>query len=349
MRLFAVLLIAISHLLSFLTPGHFSPQGQVLTGYDLIAAVNALRSANGLKAYSIDPLLMLSAQTQADYLASQAPGPVSGHVGPGGSDADARAKAVGFPYVAGLDINENWASMQIGTSFDELFNGGWSDAAHQHTMLHQYGQLAGAGIAVSGDRMYIILNVAAYWGDSGKTPWPTSSGVGQSGTPGGVSQYIAPVKIATPLADGSVIHQVQSGQSLWSIAIKYGIKIDTIRRLNNISPDGTIQIGQKLIIRGPGLSTPTPMQMTDTPSLSDFLPPGAEAQIVSTPIFTPSSEAQVISTPVLPPRSEAQIISTPISILPASPPQLVDPTGIFLILFALCGAGLVLVSIGLRR
>ena len=321
MRHFAVLLIVISHLLTFLTPGYSSPQGQAPSGYDLIAAVNALRASQGLNAYGVDPLLMLSAQMQAEYLASQAPGPVSGHVGPGGSDADARALAVGFPYVAGLDINENWASMPIGSSFDELFNGGWSDAVHQHTMLHQFGQLAGAGIAVSGDRMYIILDVAAYWGDAGKTPRPTSSEAGQPGNPGGVSQYIAPVKIATPLADGSVVHQVQSGQSLWSIAIKYGVKIDSIRRLNNISPDGTIYIGQKLKIRASGISTPTALQITETPSLSDFLPP----------------------------RSEAQIVSTPISYPTASPPQTVDPNGIFLILFALCGAGLVLVSIGLRR
>ena len=321
MRLFAVFLIVISHFFTFLTPGHFSSQGQVPSGYDLIAAVNALRASHGLNAYGIDPLLMLSAQMQAEYLASQAPGPVSGHIGPGGSDAEARASAVGFPYVAGLDINENWASMQIGASFDELFNGGWSDAAHQNTMLHPLGQLAGAGIAVTGDRMYIILDVAAYWGDAGKTPRPTSSGVGQPGNPGGVSQFIAPVKIATPIADGSVIHQVQSGQSLWSIAIKYGVKIESIRRLNKISPDGTIYIGQELIIRGPGLSTPTPLQMTDTPSLSDFMPPKSEAQVVSTPIASPT----------------------------ASPPQTVDPNGIFLILFALCGAGFVLIFIGLRR
>ena len=349
MRLFAVFLIVISHFFTSLTPGHFSSQGQVPSGYDLISAVNALRASNGLPAYGIDPLLMLSAQMQAEYLASQAPGPVSGHIGPGGSDAEARASAVGFPYVAGLDINENWASMQIGASFDELFNGGWSDAAHQHTMLHPLGQLAGAGIAVTGDRMYIILDVAAYWGDAGKTPRPTSSGVGQPGNPGGVSQFIAPVKIATPIADGSVIHQVQSGQSLWSIAIKYGVKIESIRRLNKISPDGTIYIGQELIIRGPGLSTPTPLQMTETPSLSDFMPSRSEAQVVSTPILTPSSEAQVVSTPILPSRSEAQIVSTAIPSPTASPPQTVDPNGIFLILFALCGAGFVLIFIGLRR
>ncbi len=317
MRLIAALLIIFSNLSTF-----FSPDvAQAPSGYDLIAAVNALRASKGLTAYAIDPLLMLSAQMQAEYLASQAPGPVSGHVGPGGTDADARAKAVGFPYVVGLDINENWASMPVGSSFEDIFNGVWNDSAHQHTMLHQLGQLAGAGIAISGDTMYIILDVAAYWGDAGKTPWPTSSGYSAPGTPAIVSQYIAPVKVATPLADGSVTHQVQSGQSLWSIAIKYGVKIDSIRRLNNISTDGTIYMGQKLIVKGPGLSTPTVSQVTETPSLSDFLPP----------------------------RSDAQIFTTPTPLPTIKPTQIFDPTGFFLFLFVLCGAGLVLVFIGMNR
>jgi LysM repeat protein len=108
---------------------------------------------------------------------------------------------------------------------------------------------------------------------------------------------------------------------LWSIAIKYGVKIDSIRRLNNISSDGTIYMGQKLIIRGPGLSTPTVSQVTETPSVSDFLLPRSEAQIVSTPIFLPTT----------------------------SPPQTIDPTGFFLFLFVLFGAGLVLVFISMSR
>jgi LysM repeat protein len=118
-----------------------------------------------------------------------------------------------------------------------------------------------------------------------------------------------------------VIHQVQSGQSLWSIAIKYGVKIDSIRRLNNISPEGTIYMGQKLIIKSPGSNTPMISQVTETPSMSDFLPSRAEAQIVSTPSPIPT----------------------------VSPPHSFDPTGLFLFLFVLCGAGLVLVFIGMNR
>lgn len=322
MKLVSVLLFLFAPFISFITLSEDITQAQLPSGYDLIAAVNALRAHHGLPPYHIDPLLMLSAQMQADYLASQAPGPVSGHEGPGGTDADARALAVGFPYVQGLDINENWAAMPVEMSFTEIFNTVWSDSAHQHTMLHQRGQLAGAGVAIAGDTMYLILDVAAYWGDAGKTPWPTSSAFGATGSTPGISQYIAPVKVATPRADGSIVHQVQSGQSLWSIAIKYGVKIDTVRALNHIAPDEMIYIGQKLVIQAAGQKTAAPILETATPSLSDFLPPKTQFHHTSTPVLAGEIPRQSMG---------------------------IDPSGIFFLLFALAGAGLVLVFIGMRR
>ena len=322
MKLISVLLVLFAPFISFITPLENIAQVQVPSGYDLIVAVNALRANHGLSPYQVDPLLMLSAQMQADYLASQASGPVSGHVGPGGTDADARALAVGFPYVQGLDINENWEAMPVGMSFAELFNTDWSDAAHQHTMLHPRGQLAGAGIAIAGDTIYLILDVAAYWGDAGKTPQPTSSAYGATGGTTGVSQYIAPVKVATPQADGSIVHQVQSGQSLWSIAIKYEVKMDTIRALNHIAPDEMVYIDQKLLVQAAGQKTAAPILQTVTPSLSDFLPPQAQVKHIPTAFLER----------VIPIQSSR-----------------VDPSGIFFLLFALAGAGLVLVFVGMRR
>ena len=94
------------------------------SAYDVIAAVNNLRASHGLPAYDVDPILMLAAQTQADYLAST-PTFGSGHVGPGGTDADARAIALGFPYVQGLDINENWGMLQEGEPIETLIFGMW--------------------------------------------------------------------------------------------------------------------------------------------------------------------------------------------------------------------------------
>jgi len=79
---------------------------QALAPYDVVSSVNSLRASYGLPPHAVDGLLMLAAQGQADYLASIASNVGDGHVGFGGTDADARALAVGYPYVEGLDINE---------------------------------------------------------------------------------------------------------------------------------------------------------------------------------------------------------------------------------------------------
>jgi len=150
-----------------------------LTSYDVITAVNALRASYGLTPYTVDNLLMLAAQGQADYLASIAQNIGNGYIGPGGTDADARALAVGYPYVEGFDINENWASIPLGMSIESLIATGWSDDVHMHTMLHEHDQHIGAGVAVSGSTAYIVVvDVVAHWGDAGLTPQPVNSASG---------------------------------------------------------------------------------------------------------------------------------------------------------------------------
>lgn len=225
---------------------------EVPTAYDLIDAVNAYRSANGLPILYIDPLLMLSAQMHAEYLASQGNW-VSGHVGAGGTDADARAAAVGYPQVPGLDINENWAMVPVTYDLNSLIRGLWGDPAHTHTMLHWQGQHVGAGVALKGDQQVVyVLNVAAFWGDGGLTQQPTSGaypGLARGDTAMSLSQYMAPVQIEDPDERGWVIHHVLPGQTLWTIATTYGVKIDDILRLNALSSDSMIYVGQELLIK----------------------------------------------------------------------------------------------------
>ena len=67
--------------------------------FDLVNAVNALRSANGLAPYSISPILMYTAQAQADFLA--ATGSMS-HTGPGGSGLTDRLLAASYPLAGEL-------------------------------------------------------------------------------------------------------------------------------------------------------------------------------------------------------------------------------------------------------
>jgi LysM repeat protein len=75
---------------------------------------------------------------------------------------------------------------------------------------------------------------------------------------------ILPVKIATPDAEGKVFHEVQAGQSFWSIAIAYQITIRDIEVWNNTSRDVPLKPGQRLFIpdeNTAGYATPTPFGM----------------------------------------------------------------------------------------
>ena len=258
-------------------PVHAAPL-RIPTAYELIDAVNAYRIANGLIPYAIDSLLMVSAQTHAEYLASQSDS-LSGHVGAGGTDADARAAAVGYQQVPGLDINENWASLPISADLDTLLYTVWGDSQHTHTMLHQMGQHVGAGVAVSGDNVIYVLDVAAFWGDAGLTVQPTSDAYpGLSGGSISVSQYMAPVEAAEPDDEGRVIHTVLQGQTLWSIATTYEVKIDQIRQFNGLTSESMIYAGQKLLIK-----------MIPTPSMVPTTTTGVLFENRSTPLLTMTS------------------------------------------------------------
>ncbi len=263
----------------------------VPTAYELIDAVNAYRAANGLAALAIDPILMISAQTHAEYLASQSDS-VSGHVGAGGTDADARAAALGYPQVEALDINENWASLPASVDLNTLIYSVWGDSQHTHTMLHQMGQHVGAGVAVSGDNVIYVLNVAAFWGNGAYTVQPTSdaypgltSGDASSAS---ISQYIAAVTVADPDKDGKVYHQVLQGQTLWSIATAYGVTTDQIRQLNGLTSESMIYMGQKLLI----MIIPTPTMVPTTTIGILYANSTPLPGLTHTPTLSPPAESQ---------------------------------------------------------
>jgi LysM repeat protein len=76
---------------------------------------------------------------------------------------------------------------------------------------------------------------------------------------------MVPVSLATARPDGDVIHQVQYGQTLWSIAIAYGVKIDNIKRLNNLGSNEVWTNQQLLIEKGATQPASTP-EATPEPS-----------------------------------------------------------------------------------
>jgi len=114
------------------------------------------------------------------------------------------------------------------------------------------------------------------------------------GTP--APQDIVPVTPSTPEADGSIIHEVQYGQTLWMIVEAYGVDRDELVRLNNLSGTNPILFpGQKLIIR----LAPTP---TITPTFTSTLRPPTRTPTLSPTPVTPRPTRTITPIPSPTPR-----------------------------------------------
>lgn len=215
------------------------------TSNELIAAVNSLRIANGLPPYNSHPILMQIAQAHADYMA--ATGSVT-HYGPNGERPFQRALNAGYPVAGDLSLGGYFSENILAGQFTperavQIWQG---DAPHLNTMLSPNLQDIGAGVTKVGDFIYYVIDVSV----ASDTPinFTPSVPVGAPITPG-ISQFIVPVVTSTPDESGLVYHDVQSGQSLWAIAIAYETKIDEIRRINNLLADAPIYPGDRLLVR----------------------------------------------------------------------------------------------------
>jgi len=62
-------------------------------------------------------------------------------------------------------------------------------------------------------------------------------------------QYIIPVARSTARPDGDVVHEVEYGQSLWSIAITYGTTIEQIQTWNNLGTSNIVYEQQMLLVQ----------------------------------------------------------------------------------------------------
>lgn len=86
---------------------------------------------------------------------------------------------------------------------------------------------------------------------------------------------------ATPQPDGSIVHVVQEGETLATIAEAYGVSMAEIRALNGLAPTANLIFpGERLIIR----IAPTP---TETPTITPTVPRPTRTPTPVTPTRTP--------------------------------------------------------------
>lgn len=261
------------------------PAGSRPNAYDVIDAVNALRSQHGLPAYNIHAILMQTAQMQANYMA--ATGQVT-HYSADGSRPFQRALAAGYPVAGDLSLGGFFSeNIQAGTdlSAQEAVDAWTGDAPHLNTMLSPNLQDIGAGVAQDGNYYYYVIDAGLASG-SAVSYTPQAGGTSVAGS-GEATIPVAIVSTANEM--GAVLHVVEPGQTLWQIALAYQVKVEEIRRLNNLGSDNTIYVGQKLLIRRgitPTPPTPTPTRTLD-PSTSTPLPPFELFTETPSPTITP--------------------------------------------------------------
>ena len=237
---------------------HPAPSNQV-SAYELILAMNTLRVSYGLPALIEDPIVNAVAQSTA---ATMAANNMSWHIG----NVRGRIAAAGYGGGGTVWATENFAVSSGGMGIDEIM-AAWADPDHMRPAVEPAYCHVGAGAAQTSDgRIYYVLQAAYVSGQECGSSSPSSpGGVPQPGTvPNLVPQIIIPVKIATPDAEGKVFHEVQAGQSFWSIAIAYQITIRDIEVWNNLSRDIPLKTGQRLFIpdeNTAGYATPTPFGM----------------------------------------------------------------------------------------
>lgn len=237
--------------------------------YDVISLVNQVRASNGLAPLQANGSLMAAAQAHSDYQASV--GSVT-HSGQGGSDVKSRAIASGYGGGAAVSVTENiYGGMNA--SPQQAVSWWQGDGLHLNTMLSSKAVDVGAGIASGGGIVYYTLDVGYV---SGQSDPGNSSG---AGSPGGVStpassnppsappatNSFTPIQIATPGSDGSIIHQVEPGQTLWAIAASYKVNLDEINQINGFNESTVIYPGQKILVRGAEYLEVTPP--TDVPTV----------------------------------------------------------------------------------
>ena len=322
--------------------GAVHAQADFPSPYDLIGKVNEWRSSQGLVVYKLDSSLMNAAHAHSEYQALLGDWT---HTGPGGSDETDRAIAAGYGGGGKVLCDEAVAFANRATPVDTIVYSMWSDYTHRDLVLLNPRYVhAGAGVVEKDGTVYYTLVVcvvsgsvpaapsaSAADGDSAPTTAAqlTNSPTAQEGT--GIQ---VPLVTVTPNEDGSVVHVVEAGQTMWDIAINYGLKVVDLATMNGISPsDPVVYIGQEIVVRYAFTVTPTG---TITPTSP---PPTSTRRPTRTLVPVEPEE---------PAGPEMTLTPTERPIMPEVPSlRTLDRRTLGIIIVVICGLGLVIV-VGLK-
>ncbi len=232
--LLGLLLLAIGH-----------TQRAEAQGNEVLQLVNAVRAEYGLGPLSYNAQLAAAAQGHANFIASEG---IYSHYGVNGSTWQDRAQAAGYPGWAGENlVGGTRLSPQQGVIW-------WRNSAvHFSNMLNPRWTEAGVGFAVgNGQNFYVMV-----FGTQSEGPPPRAEQAVVD-----VPFIVAPIELAAPNPDGSIVHTVLEGHTFWAIAARYEVSIADLYLFNGLNEDSVLNPGDKLVIRladgQPPPPTPTP-------------------------------------------------------------------------------------------
>jgi hypothetical protein len=145
----------------------------------------------------------------------------------------------------------------------------WKNSSvHNTVMLTSTYSEIGAAVASNGTSTYftaVLASVAGGTFTGGAVVSGSTSGNSGSAAEPAVAVAI-PVTKAEPREDGSIVHQIQNGQALWTLSIIYEVDLQTLLDLNNLPETALVFPGDEILIRPANTPSPTePVTPTSPP------------------------------------------------------------------------------------
>lgn len=228
----------------------------------IVQQVNAFRATLGLPAFRTNGTLAIAAQQQADYMADTG---LFVHTGYGGSTPQDRANAAGYNGRVVENIVGGWRmTPEKGLIW-------WQNSPiHYNAITSSRYTEIGGGYRVVGDQVYYAIVLGLPGGAPGRTAVSASSGTDDQPPP----IRIVPLTLAQPDENGTLVHTLQAGQSLWMVAAHYDVPLANLYSLNSFGEDDVIPEGTDIIIKLAEGQAPPP---TPTPPLTHIVREGETA------------------------------------------------------------------------
>jgi LysM repeat protein len=228
---------------------NFIVQAQGDPASEVIRLVNELRASYSLPAYEVDNILMSVAQAQASWSAANNH---IGHDGPGGSSPNDRAQAAGYGGGSRSFATENAAHGTASINTPELVVSMWqSDWGHLNAMISPDYEHIGVGFAEANGYSWYVMMVGWVADDSYPgTPYAQETSE--------ISIPYVPFILSEPDENGAIYHEVQPGQTAWTIAAYYEVDLDELLSLNHLTENSILHPGDVLLVRSATTPTSTP-------------------------------------------------------------------------------------------